>query len=132
MREIAPSRGGAVEGRHTSERPPSENGGADHEVLVAADARVLAALQRVRGDLSVEIHRERAVDRDERAVARDDRRVVHLVDRQEAHELAAVAAEPVVELARAHREGRDRDAVVQALARVADLAGAVELHAARS
>ena len=61
---------------------------------MAADARVLAALERVRGDLPEEIDRERAVDRDQAAVARDDRRVVDGMDRQEAHLLSALAAEP--------------------------------------
>ena len=101
---------------------------ASHEVLVATDARILRAVDRIGDDLSLEIELERAVERDHPAIAADQGRIVHHVDRQEAYVFAP--CEPVVELARSHRESRDREALELTLAAVAHLAGLVQPHEA--
>ena len=84
------------------------------EVLVAADARVLASADRVGDDLAVDVDGERGVDRDHTPVAADHLGGVDDVDRQERD--LVVAVEPVVEPLRAERERRDRDAVEDPLA----------------
>ena len=49
-----------VDGRQSSERSSSESAGAGDEVLVAADAGVLAAVDRVGDHLALDVDRERA------------------------------------------------------------------------
>ena len=99
-----------------------------HEVLVAADARDLPAVDGVGHHLAVEIDREGTVDRHEVGVPGDDRGVVDRVDRQEGH--LFVPVQPSVELGDAEGEGRHRHTLEQPLGVVGDLAGLVQLHQA--
>ena len=71
-----------VERRHNSERAISENGPRD-EVLVTADARILHTSDRVGDHLSLDVDRQRAVDRHRIGVARDHVLRVDNLDRED-------------------------------------------------
>ena len=127
-RSSPPTVDGRRAGRAAS-GPRATSAGAGDEVLVAADARVLAAVDRVGDHLAVDVDRQRAVDRDHRAGCAPITSGEFTMSTGQEGDLV-VAVEPLVELARCRRRtSRPRRRRRLALA-VGDLARLVQLHEA--
>ena len=102
--------------------------GPGHEILVPPDPGDLPAVDRVGDHLSIQVDRERAVDRHQVGITADGRGVVDHRDIDEGH--IVVAVEPVVEPGCPQREGGDGHSLEDPLAGIADLSRQVQLHQA--